>query len=141
MAKSTESKISEAENKISEIESVQKKIDEMLEKAEKTAKEIIDKAYAEKAGKEKKENDALPDEVRKEIERGEEYVEVRLFKDNEKYSDDVYVAVGNQNCVVKRGVPVKIKRKFYNVIKASEESDARTAQLIEREVSKYREAR
>lgn len=55
-------------------------------------------------------------------------MEVNLFKDNERYSDDVYVAVGNQNCIVKRGVPVKIKRKFYNVIKASEESDLKFSQ-------------
>lgn len=66
-----------------------------------------------------------------EIKRNEEYVEVRLFKDNEKYTDDVYVAVGGQNCVIKRGVPVKIKRKFYLALCQSNDQDLKTARLIE----------
>ena len=65
-----------------------------------------------------------------EIKRNEEYVEVKLFKDNEKYVDDVYVAVGGQNCVIKRGVPVKIKRKFYLALCQSEHQDNVAATLI-----------
>lgn len=65
-----------------------------------------------------------------EIKRNEEYVEVKLFKDNDKYQDDVYVAVGGQNCVIKRGVPVKIKRKFYLALMQSDEQDLKAAQLM-----------
>lgn len=71
------------------------------------------------------------EEILKEIKRNEEYVEVKLFKDNEKYTDDVYVAVGSKNCVIKRGVPVKIKRKFYLALMASSEQDQRASQLME----------
>ena len=67
----------------------------------------------------------------KEINKNEEYVEVKLFKDNEKYTDDVYVAVGNQNCIIKRGIPVKIKRKFYLALIQQEEQDIKTARLME----------
>ena len=60
-----------------------------------------------------------------------EYISVKLFKDNDKYRDDVYVAVNGQNCVIKRGEWVKIKRKFALVLDASEIQDMKTAQLIE----------
>ena len=73
----------------------------------------------------------LTEEQMKEIERNEEYVEVKLFKDNEKYTDDVYVAVGSQNCIIKRGIPVKIKRKFYLALMQQEEQDIKAARLME----------
>ena len=41
-----------------------------------------------------------------------EYVTVELFRDNGKYKDDVYVSIGDENCLIQRGKPVRIKRKF-----------------------------
>ena len=61
----------------------------------------------------------------------EEYVEVKLFKDNDKYKDDVFVAVNGENCVIKRGERVKIKRKFAEVLEHSEHQDYETSKLIE----------
>ena len=61
----------------------------------------------------------------------EEYVEVKLFKDNDKYKDDVFVAVNGENCVIKRGERVKIKRKFAEVLDHSEHQDYETSKLIE----------
>lgn len=69
----------------------------------------------------------------------EEYVEVFLFKDGDKYKDDVFVAVNGQNCVVQRGKPVKIKRKFAEVLRESMDQDASTAQMVERESSRFRQ--
>ncbi len=66
-----------------------------------------------------------------------EYVAVKLFRDNDKYKDPVYVAVNGQNCVVKRGEWVKIKRKFALVLEQSEGQDLRTAEMMEAESSKY----
>lgn len=114
------------------MEDVQKKIDLMLKEAEEKARRIVENAAGGK-------KDSLSLEEKKEIERNEEYVEVKLFKDNEKYQDDVYVAVGNQNCVIKRGIPVKIKRKFYLALCQSDEQDFKTAQLIEQESGNYKE--
>ena len=71
-----------------------------------------------------------------EIKKNEEYVEVKLFKDNEKYTDDVYVAVGGENCLIKRGVPVKIKRKFYLALCQSDEQDLKAAKLMEEQSEK-----
>lgn len=62
-----------------------------------------------------------------------EYISVKLFKDNDRYSDDVYVAVNGQNCMIKRGEWVKVKRKFAQVLDASEIQDMKTAELIARE--------
>lgn len=66
-----------------------------------------------------------------------EYVSVKLFKDNGKYKEPVYVAVNGQNCVIKRGEWVKIKRKFALVLDQSEVQDLRTAEMMEAESSKY----
>ena len=71
---------------------------------------------------------------------GEELVEIMLFKDSGKYADDVFVAVNGETCQVQRGVPVKIKRKFAEVIKHSMEQDASTAQLIEQAGQNFRQA-
>ena len=70
----------------------------------------------------------------------EEYVEVKLFKDNDKYKDDVYVAINGQNCLIKRGEWVKIKRKFALVLDQSEIQDIQTAEMLEAEQSRFRAA-
>ena len=62
--------------------------------------------------------------------RMEEYVTITLFKDGDKYKDDVYVSVNGQNCAVQRGVPVRIKRKFALEIAKSQFEDQRTAARI-----------
>ena len=61
----------------------------------------------------------------------EEYVSVKLFKDNDKYKDDVFVSVNGENCVIKRGERVNIKRKFAEVLDHSEHQDYETSKLIE----------
>ena len=66
-----------------------------------------------------------------------EYVEIRLFKDNEKYKDDVYVAINGKNCLIRRGVWTRIRRKFALLLDQSEIQDLRTAQYMEREASRF----
>lgn len=68
-----------------------------------------------------------------------EYVAVKLFRDNDKYRDDVYVAVNGKNCVIKRGEWVKIRRKFALVLDASEIQDMKTAAFLESEQRKFAE--
>ena len=60
----------------------------------------------------------------------EEYVEVQLFKDGKDYRDDVFVSCNGENCLIKRGVPVMIKRKFALVLNQSRLQDMKTAALI-----------
>lgn len=68
-----------------------------------------------------------------------EYVEIRLFKDNEKYKDDVYVAINGKNCVIRRGVWTRIRRKFALLLDQSEIQDLRTAELIAGEALQFAE--
>jgi hypothetical protein len=69
-----------------------------------------------------------------------EYVAVKLFRDNDRYKDDVYVAVNGQNCLIKRGEWVKVKRKFALVLDQSEIQDMQTAEYLEAEQARFRES-
>ena len=66
-----------------------------------------------------------------------EYVEIRLFKDNEKYKEDVYVAINGKNCIIRRGVWTRIRRKFALLLDQSEIQDLRTAELMEKEATRF----
>jgi len=67
-----------------------------------------------------------------------EYVEIKLFKDNDKYKDDVYVAINGKNCVIRRGEWTRIRRKFALLLDQSEVQDLRTAEMIAGEGEKFR---
>lgn len=60
-----------------------------------------------------------------------EEVEVKLFKDNGKYSKPLFVGVNGETIAIQRGEKVKIKRKFLEVIENSERQDYETALKIE----------
>ncbi len=66
-----------------------------------------------------------------------EYVEIRLFRDNEKYKDDVYVAINGKNCLIRRGVWTRIRRKFALLLDQSEIQDLRTAELMDKEAGRF----
>jgi hypothetical protein len=66
-----------------------------------------------------------------------EYIAVKLFRDNDRYRDDVYVAVNGQNCIIKRGEWVKVKRKFALVLDSSEIQDMCAAEYMEREQKRF----
>ena len=116
------------------IEDVAKQIAKMLADAKKEAAKIVADAKASVSGE-------LTEEQKKANEERKAYlnelVEVRLFRDNNKYKDDVYVAVNGENCQIKRGVPVKIKRKFALVLEDSDVQDFETSQLIEKKSSEF----
>lgn len=116
------------------VEDVSKQIAEMLAEARKEAAKIIAEAKAQASGE-------MSEEDKKAKAEREAYwnelVEVKLFKDNNKYKDDVYVAVNGENCVIKRGEKVKIKRKFAEVLEMSDLQDYETSLLIEKKSSEY----
>ena len=59
-----------------------------------------------------------------------ELVPFYLFRDNDKYKDDVFVAVNGEGCQIQRGKQVMIKRKFAEVLQRSMDQDNKTAELI-----------
>lgn len=69
--------------------------------------------------------------------QGEKMVPIRLFKDNEKYKDDVFVAVNGRSFQIKRGETVMVPDYVAAVLEQSMAQDNATANLIERESSAY----
>lgn len=119
-----------------DLQLMKQEMEKILNDARKEAKKIISDAKKEAGLKKENSVNGLSEAELNEIKKNEEYVEIELFKDNEKYQDDVYVAVGGQNCVIKRGIPVKIKRKFYLALQQQKDQDLKTARLIEKESKK-----
>ena len=112
------------------LEQMREEMQQILDEAKAEAANIIEEAKASVApngisAEEKAAMDAY----------WNEYVEVKLFKDNDKYSSDVFVSVNGETCLIKRGERVKIKRKFAEVLDESDIQDYETAKLIERETS------
>lgn len=87
-----------------------------------------------KAALNKKE--ALEAEKISAIRANEEYmkqpVTIKLFKDNGKYRDDVYVAVNDRSYLIKRGVEVTVPRFIEQALKNSLSQDEYVASLVEK---------
>ena len=95
----------------------------ILAEAEAKAKETVEAAKeTAPAGKEAK---------------GEKMVPIRLFKDNGKYKDDVFVAVNGRSFQIKRGENVMVPDYVAAVLEQSMAQDMATANLIEEESSRY----
>lgn len=116
----------------------------------KTAEEILEEARAEAAAivaKAKKEAEAEVEKAKKAAEKaaadkapsptGPKMVKIRLFKDNDKYKDDVFVAVNGRSYQIKRGEDVEVPDFVAEVLEQSAKQDAATASLIEQESSRY----
>ena len=69
-----------------------------------------------------------------------ELVEIELFKDNKDYKDDVFVAVNGESCNIKRGVKVKIKKKFARVLEQSRRQDIKTAEMMDAKADEFAKA-
>lgn len=116
------------------IADVTKQIEEMLAKAKAEAEKIVADAKSATGADASEERKKFVEESNA---RGEEYVEVKLFKDNNRYKDDVFVQVNGENCVIKRGERVKVKRKFAGVLDNSDMQDYETSRLIEKKSSEF----
>lgn len=69
--------------------------------------------------------------------KGEELVEIELFRDNKDYKDNVFVAVNGESCVIARGRKVKIKKKFADVLANSMRQDIKTARLMDNKSNEF----
>ena len=107
----------------------------MRETLKAQAVSITEQANAEKAG------------AAKAIDKDDpmRYVTVKLFKDNERYKDDVLVNVESgkfrYNVQIKRGVQVQMPFFAAEVLRQTEAQDARTAMLIAEQGAKYEKMR
>ena len=113
---------------------VQKQVAEMLAQAKAEAEKIVADAKATVNG-------GLTEEQKKANEEREAYwnepVKVKLFRDNNKYKDDVFVSVNGENCVIQRGIEVEVKRKFADVLDKSDLQDYETSMLIDKKSKEF----
>ncbi len=125
---------------INESSDTEKKIEKLLKDAEAKAEEIV--ANALKKVSEIEKDNGLGDtegnipyekrpEVKAEIERMEKGIVYEAFKDNDKYKDDIFVSVGNENVNIQRGKKVILKRKFAEVVNFGRKADLKTAEMID----------
>lgn len=99
-------------------------MEEMQEKIASLESELMGRkgpAAAPAASSEPSENEA----------RMREPVEIRLFKDNGKYKDDVFVAVNGKAWQIKRGETVKVPRYVKEVLDSSISQDQYAAKFAE----------
>lgn len=117
------------------LDDVAKRVEEMLAKAREEAAKIVAEAKASTNGGE------LTEEQKKANAEREAYwnelVPVQLFKDNNKYKDDVFISVNGETCLIQRGPKVMIKRKFANVLENSSIQDYETSKLIEKKSNEF----
>lgn len=67
----------------------------------------------------------------------EELVPIRLFKDNERYKDDVFVAVNGRSFQIRRGETVMVPGYVAAVLEQSMDQDASTAKLMSQESAQF----
>lgn len=130
----TEKKTDEQELTLAQ---VQEKIAEMLAQAKAEAEKIVEDA---KTAAQPKVAGMTEEEKAEYDKRMDELVEVKLFKDNNKYKEPVFVGVNGETIAIERGVRVKIKRKFAEVLDNSDNQDYETSMLIEAKSSEGRKA-
>ena len=69
-----------------------------------------------------------------------EEVEVKLFRDNDKYRDPVFVGCNGETIAIRRGETVKIRRKFAEILDNSDKQDYETGLLIRRKSEEFQAA-
>lgn len=69
----------------------------------------------------------------------EELVTIRLFKDNERYRDDVFVSVNGRTFQIKRGVEVQVPRYVQEVLDNSMSQDMVAADMVDKLEAGYKE--
>lgn len=98
---------------------------------EELRKELKEEVKAEiKAEAEKKKERQPYKETAEELKKANELVPLKLFKDKDKYNQDVLVILNGESWLIKRGVTVKVPRKVFNVLSLSDDQTGYAADII-----------
>lgn len=62
--------------------------------------------------------------------KGVEKVKIKLFRDNDRYTESVYVAVNGESYMVPRGVEVEVPVYIAEALQTSMDQDQATAEKI-----------
>lgn len=110
--------------------------------AEKTVNQLKEEIaeLKSKLAQNEKENIKIAQEVANNEEYMKQPVTIKLFKDNGKYRDDVYVCVNDKSYLIRRGVEVIVPRFVERALKNSLNQDEYVASLVERLVNDYEQS-
>lgn len=108
---------------------------EAAKAAEAEAKALAEEMAAKAAEAEAEAKDA-PVEQKEDFKR---LVTIKLFKDNDKYKDDVFVAVNGKTYQIVRGEEVQVPLNVAKVLERSMNQDLLTSKLIEQKTTEYKQ--
>ena len=111
----------------------------ILEEAKAEAEDIIAKASKEAGGKEPK-GKKIKGETKAQVEKANELVKIKLFKDKGKYFSDVTVIHNGKTYLIKRGVEVEVPRKVAQIIADSEAQKGYAADIIDGYIEEGKQA-
>ena len=121
-------KVEQTTEQTGDLSAVKAEIAQMLADAKAEAERIVREAKEQVSGKAVSRERA--EAIAADKARGEELVEIKLFKDNNKYKEPVFVSCNGETIAIERGVRVQVKRKFAEILDNSEHQDCETAKLI-----------
>ena len=101
--------------------------------------EVANEPAAEEGGQNEHDKELI-ERIRKQEARLNEPVTIQLFKDGNKYRDDVFVSVNDKTWQIQRGVPVTVPRIVAEVLQQSQEQDIRAAAYQEQQQREFKEA-
>lgn len=131
--KATEAKAVEQTTKnveATQADALQKLKEEILAETKAEAAKIIEEAKAE-AAKVTSGKEGVPHiESEEELAALNELVEIKLFKDKDKYNAPVLVILNGKSWLIKRGVSVKVPRKVAEVLANSDAQTGMAADVI-----------
>lgn len=71
--------------------------------------------------------------------RNAKTVKIRLFKDNQNYTGDVFVSVNGENYQIRRGVTVEVPSYIAEVLESSQREDENAVIRMEKAEKAYLE--
>lgn len=111
----------------------------LVEQIKKEVKAEVAEEMSEEAGQSEHDKE-LMERVRKQEERLNDPVTIQLFKDGNKYKDDVFVGWNDRNFLIQRGVPVTVPLGVALILQEQQEQDNRAAAYQEQQQREFREA-
>ena len=101
--------------------------------------EVANELAAEEGGQNEHDKE-LMERIRKQEAQLNEPVTIQLFKDGNKYKDDVFVGWNDRNFLIQRGVPVTVPLGVALILQEQQEQDNRATAYQEQQQREFREA-
>ena len=118
------------------VEAVKETVEKKIEMTPEEIKAMIQKAKDEALAEYRAQDTEKPKE-KKTAQETEERVTIELFKDNDKYRDDLVVGVNGKYYQIQRGIPVSVPKSVAEVIANSKAQDSAAADYSKAKEQEY----